>query len=213
MATALPRIKQDLLTNKAYGFPTRGAKRRIKPTALACIHITDNPKNQGANAAQNERDYANRGQSMGPSAHFYVNRDGSGIKAIDWINFAAWSNGDLSKPFVQNNGIATIVKKHNQGYNANECFAVEVENVGFAKVSGQLTTAQKRRCARLIARASIQFGLPINRDTVLPHAYINTIDRQNCPALPKLRDALLDDIVLRAKRQKKRMIARGVKPV
>ena len=31
-----------LLTNKAYGFPTRGAQRRVKAPILACIHITGN---------------------------------------------------------------------------------------------------------------------------------------------------------------------------
>ncbi len=33
-----------LLTNKAYGYPTRGAKRRRKPTILACLHQTANAK-------------------------------------------------------------------------------------------------------------------------------------------------------------------------
>jgi hypothetical protein len=32
-----------LLTNKAYGYPTRGAaRRRRKPTILACLHQTSN---------------------------------------------------------------------------------------------------------------------------------------------------------------------------
>jgi hypothetical protein len=31
-----------LLTNKAYGYPTRGARRRRKPTILACLHQTTN---------------------------------------------------------------------------------------------------------------------------------------------------------------------------
>ncbi len=52
-----------LLTNKAYGYPTRGARRR-KPTILACVHQTANAK---ATAIQ-ERTYANRAGSTGPSA-------------------------------------------------------------------------------------------------------------------------------------------------
>jgi hypothetical protein len=43
-----------LLTNKAYGYPTRGARRRRKPTILACFHQTANAK---ATAMQ-ERNYA-----------------------------------------------------------------------------------------------------------------------------------------------------------
>ena len=31
-----------LLTNKAYGYPTRGARRRRTPTILACLHQTGN---------------------------------------------------------------------------------------------------------------------------------------------------------------------------
>jgi len=54
----LSTITVNHLTNKAYGFPVRGAARRIRPKVLACIHITDNPNNQGSNAALNERNYA-----------------------------------------------------------------------------------------------------------------------------------------------------------
>ena len=55
------------LTNKAYGFPTRGAPRRIKAPVLACIHITGN-RRTAANpdrhqAARDERTYANRAGS------------------------------------------------------------------------------------------------------------------------------------------------------
>jgi hypothetical protein len=50
-----------LLTNKAYGYPTRGARRRRKPTILACLHQTANAK---ATAMQ-ERNYANRPDSHG----------------------------------------------------------------------------------------------------------------------------------------------------
>ena len=32
------------LTNKAYGYPTRGSRRRRKPTILACLHQTANAK-------------------------------------------------------------------------------------------------------------------------------------------------------------------------
>ena len=50
-----------LLTNKAYGYPRRGARRRRKPTILACLHQTANAK---ATAIQ-ERNYANRTGSPG----------------------------------------------------------------------------------------------------------------------------------------------------
>ena len=61
-----------LLTNKAYGYPTRGARLRRKPTILTCLHQTANAK---ATAMQ-ERNYANRAGSGGPSATAYIDRDG-----------------------------------------------------------------------------------------------------------------------------------------
>ncbi len=83
-----------LLTNKAYGFPTRGARRRRKPTILACLHQTANAK---ATAIQ-ERTYANRAGSWGPSATAYVDRDGTIVRAIDPVKYAAWSQGDVASP-------------------------------------------------------------------------------------------------------------------
>ena len=62
-----------LLTNKAYGYPRRGARRRRTPTMLACLHQTANAK---ATAIQ-ERNYANRTGSSGPSATLYIDRDGT----------------------------------------------------------------------------------------------------------------------------------------
>jgi hypothetical protein len=51
-----------LLTNRACGYPTRGARRRRKPTILACLHQTAN----ATATARHERDYANRAD---PSRH------------------------------------------------------------------------------------------------------------------------------------------------
>ena len=81
-----------LLTNGAYGYPTRGARRRRKPTILACLHQTANAT---ATAIQ-ERTYANRASSCGPSATAYIDRDGSIIRAIDPVKYAAWSQGDVA---------------------------------------------------------------------------------------------------------------------
>jgi hypothetical protein len=38
------RTVTALLTNKAYGYATRGARPRRKPTILACLHQTANAK-------------------------------------------------------------------------------------------------------------------------------------------------------------------------
>jgi hypothetical protein len=83
-----------LLTNKAFGYPTRGARRRRKPTILACLHQTSN----ATATAMQERHYANRAGSFGPSATAYIDRDGTIIRAIDPVAYAAWSQGDVACP-------------------------------------------------------------------------------------------------------------------
>lgn len=99
------RTVTALLTNKAYGYPTRGARRRRKPTILACLHQTANAK---ATAMQ-ERNYANRTDSHGPSATAYIDRDGTVVRAIDPAKHAAWSQGDVEHPNTKIPTIAAAV--------------------------------------------------------------------------------------------------------
>ena len=68
-----------LLTNRAYGYPTRGARRRRTPTILACLRQTANAK---ATTMQ-ERNCANRAGSFGSSATAYLDRDGTVVRAAD----------------------------------------------------------------------------------------------------------------------------------
>jgi len=114
-----------LLTNKAYGYPTRGARRRRKPTILACLHQTANAK---ATAIQ-ERNYANRANSWGPSATAYINRDGTVVRAIDPLKCAAWSQGDVAHPNLK---LPTIAAAVASGVNMNEwvCESIECSGAG-----------------------------------------------------------------------------------
>lgn len=176
-------IRDDFLTNSAYGFP-RGAVRRITPKVLAVVHITGNAGNVGDNAAENERNYANRSGSNGPSAHYYLDRDGSGVHAINEKRYAAWSNGDLTSPKLSNAGVAYLARLRADGiHNANEGCYLEIECVGAATTALQITDAQVETLAHLISDAAIDTGLEITDTTVLPHAYINTVNRPHCPAL------------------------------
>lgn len=194
---SLATITSKPLTNKAYGYPTRGATRRITPKVLAVIHITDNPNNQGPTAATNERNYANRTGSDGPSAHIYLNRDGSGVLAIDPNKYAAWSNGDLNKPNLNNKGAAYLASLPPQ-HNPNEGCLLEIECVGTATTAGQITAEQIDTLGRLIAKYSASSGIHIGRDTVITHAYINSITRKSCAWLPALREAGLNKVVAAA---------------
>lgn len=181
-----------LLTNTAYGFP-RGAVRRIKPIALICVHITGN---SSLPSAMNERNYANRAASPGPSAHDYIDRDGAVVHAID-TRYAAWSNGDENAPITSVPGVSEVVGLRAKGYNINEAYVREVECVGYPGTA-PVTDAQLESVAQLIAQDSISSGLPISTATVHTHAYINSVDRANCAFPPAQRTAKLADLISRA---------------
>jgi hypothetical protein len=200
MPEAAIEIKR--FTNSAFGFP-RGQPRRIKPVALACIHITGNRRTSEmdeaspGSGARAEWSFANRRDSSGPSAHLYVARDGSAIEAINATRFAAWSNGDVTEPDLDNPGIARAVSFRTKGFNTNEAYWEEIECVGAGMFP--LTDAQIETCARRIARRSQLSGLPIDRTTVHGHWQINGVNRQNCPAPRDTHGERLDTIIRRAK--------------
>lgn len=190
-----------LLTNKAYGYPTRGAQRRVKAPILACIHITGN-RRTAANpdrhqAARDQRNYANRTGSNGPSAHYYVAHDGWAIEAIDSAKYAAWSNGDVASPNTANAGIGKVLALRAKGYNANEAYWLEFECVAYGSTY-PITKAQKQFCATRIAAMAKATGLPINRATVHGHSDLNSVNRASCPCPKASREAFLGDVVARA---------------
>jgi len=186
------------LTNQAFGFP-RGHVRRVKPVALACIHITGNSRTAAMEAhagAQAERNYANRSGSNGPSAHYYVGRDGWAIEAVG-TGYAAWSNGDVSRPHLTNPGVARAVAFRSKGYNVNEAYWLEFECIGFG-TAHPITTAQMEFVAERIAALAKASGLPINRETVHGHWEINGVNRQNCPNPPSGHESFLNLVIHRA---------------
>jgi hypothetical protein len=187
-------IVRQLLTNRAYG------TRRVKPFVLACVHITGNSKTSAYSdphkGAQGERNYANRAGSDGPSAHYYIARDGWGIEAIDATRHWAWSNGDISRPNTDNPGIRRVLALRAKGYNANEAYWLEFECVGFPR-SYPITEEQVQTVGRIIGERARLSGLPINRETVHGHWEINGIDRQNCP--DPNHEAFLNRVIAAAK--------------
>ena len=178
-----------LLTNKAYGYPTRGARRRRKPTILACLHQTANAR---ATAIQ-ERNYANRAGSWGPSATAYIDRDGTIVRAIDPVKYAAWSQGDVASP---NPKIPTIAAAVASGVNANEWVHESIECSGAG--TEPYIDAQFESVAQLVAAASRALGIPINRSTVVVHADINSVSRRSDPWPPSTREARVRRVIARA---------------
>ncbi len=176
------KVTNSIFTNGQYGnYGGRpaGTTRRTKPSILICIHITGNADNLGINAAQRERDYANS-HSGGPTAHDYVNRDGTVIHALNADLYAAWSNGGVNGYSSDAPDIVAKVKAGKlAGFNPNELYYREIECVGAS--SSPITKEQKLTIAQMIAADSKRTGLPIGRATVGLHRDINTVDRPHCP--------------------------------
>lgn len=189
-------FETQYLTNEAYGYP-RGAVRRMVPvTHLMCIHITANPSTPPA-TAQQERNYANRAASEGPSAHDYIDRDGDGIHAIDPAKYAAWSNGVLRSPKTSVPGVAAVVAAKAAGTNPNECYYREVECCG-RFLDYPITPAQIETLARLLAADSMETGLPISRFTVHLHSDLDSVNRPNCPVPAAAAEAFVAAIIEQA---------------
>lgn len=188
-------ITTMLLTNNAYGYPTRGAQRRVKPLAVAVIHVTGNASNLGPDAALNERNYANRTGSAGPSAHYYINRDGSGIYAIEWQKFAAWSNGSFNGPDLNNTTLKAIYDQR-ATYNPNELSGIQIELVGNPSTGVLVTPEQIETAAQLVAQACKYWGLAPS--SVLGHYHFDSVNRANCPTLVSDRTRVMGGIVSRA---------------
>jgi N-acetylmuramoyl-L-alanine amidase CwlA len=178
-----------LLTNKAYGYPTRGARRRRKPTILACLHQTANAK---ATAIQ-ERNYANRADSHGPSATAYIDRDGTIVRAIDPVKYAAWSQGDVAHPNLKLQTIAAAVAS---GVNMNEWVHESIECSGAG--TEPYTDAQFEAVAQLVAAAHKTTGLPVNRSTVVVHADSSSVSRRSDPWPPATREQRVKRVIARA---------------
>ncbi len=183
------RTVTALLTNKAYGYPTRGARWRRKPTILACLHQTANARA----TARQERTYANRAGSWGPSATAYIDRDGTIVRAIDPAKYAAWGQGDVACP---NTKLPTIAAAVASGVNVNEWVYESIECSGAGPEP--YTDAQFESVAQLVAAASRATGLPINRSTVVVHADINRVSRRSDPWPPATREARVKRVITRA---------------
>lgn len=202
-----PRIVRTWLTNEAYGYPVRGAKRRVKAKALLCLHISGNKRTAAMEPMRGTRAevaYSNRAGSTGPSAHDYIARNGVIFRCVRASDHAAWSNGDVLAPDRSQPGIRKMLSFMASGHNANEFFYREVEMTGHP-AGFDPTPEQLESMAWQLARDSIATGLPIRAgDTVLLHAHINGVNRRNCP-FDANRERKLERLCSRAKALRREM--------
>lgn len=188
-----PRIVrfQYPLANKAWGFPRGATSRRTRPWVLMCIHITGNRntasmpvgigKGTGTWAEVQYMARRRPATDLGNSAHDYIARDGSVLACIP-TSIAAWNNGQLNRPNTKLSSVREIVERDRKdpAFNPNEAYVREVECTGYPG-SFPLTKAQRETVAWLIARDSIKWGLPVNRETVHMHRDLDSVNRASCP--------------------------------
>ncbi len=92
---------------------------------------------------------------------------------------AAWANGDVQNPNMANPSIAAYYRA---GINQNRR-CVSIENAGQSSYGkgGSLTGAQIAALVNLTAWLCKRFGIPPDREHIVPHAWINDVTRHNCP--------------------------------
>lgn len=116
------------------------------------------------------------------SANYVITEDG---KIHELVNpeagqqGAAWANGDVQQPNLGNALIASWVKT---GTNPNRrCVSIEHAGQSSAGKGGSLTPAQVEATIALTAWLCQRFGIAPDRQHIMPHAWVNSVTRPNCP--------------------------------
>jgi N-acetylmuramoyl-L-alanine amidase len=190
-------ITEALLTNQAFGYPNRGDRRRHTPHILAVVHQTStNPYDGQAMVLRNQRNGAG---FTGNSATYYVDQDGDAVHAVNGTLYASWCSAPKSITYLDTTRASmALVKQHFFfGYNPNECVFEQFECVGTG--TEPWTAAQFETVAQLIAARARLSGLPINRETVVPHRDFDTVNRPSDPWPAATREARMATLITRAK--------------
>ena len=140
-----------------------------------------------------ERTYANRPGSHGPSATAYVDRDGTVVRAMDPAKYAAWSQGDVAHPDTK---LPTVAAAVASGVNMNEW--VHGRSSARAPERSRTPTPSSRASPTSSPRRRRRLGIPINRSTVVTHADINSVSRRSDPWPPATREARVERVITRA---------------
>jgi hypothetical protein len=151
--------------------------------AVSVVHTTAGLSNAAAQVTYSAR----VGSQV--TATFWVNRDGSVVQSLpDPLRQGPWTNGILNRPDLTNPRIAAMVR---DGANPNTRSLITIENVSL-EPGAPITTAQQQTCAALVKYYHAKAGVPINRETVVGHYQIDSVNRPNCPSTNK---AIINEIV------------------
>lgn len=156
--------------------PNHWADRKGQIPDMICMHITEGSTNSAISWFQNS--------SSQVSSHFIIGADGRIVQMVD-LNKGAWCNGDRRNP------TARLIKER-EGLNPNT-YTFSIEHEGFSEKDrkGALTEAQYQAslyaCKEIIKFVKNVYGKDfiVDRDHIIGHYEINSIDKVNCPGLNK----------------------------
>ena len=143
-----------------------------KPNIIVC-HVTEGYYNGAISWFQNTKAQA--------SSHFIVGSNGQIAQMVSFAN-TAWCNGDMYLP------TSKIVKAKGSQENPN-LYSISIEHEGFSYKEryGALTEAQFQATLYCCKEAikymrSIGSDFTIDRDHIIGHYEINSVNKINCPA-------------------------------
>lgn len=108
------------------------------------------------------------------SAHYLVNKDGSVWQFVA-TDDTAWANGVARAPDLSIGWLAACLER---GQNPNR-LTVAVETERFWREP--LTEPQYGALAALLRELLARYDLPAGRETIVPHAAIDSVTRARCP--------------------------------
>ncbi len=156
-----------------FGYP-RGTKGRNGHKVVAIVdHIMDGTL-AGTDAwFKNPKSVA--------SAHFGIGKDGTIHQYVD-VDDAAWANGRVRNP-----SWSLLKPVHNPNL-----YTVSIEHEG--RPGDIMPEAQYQATLRLHRYLIDRFKLPVNRDTIIGHYRIDSVNKSNCPGPTFPWDRLFKDL-------------------
>jgi len=172
------------------------------PKAI-CLHIT---AGSGASALSWLTSPASQASAN------YVNMEDGTLCELVPPTESAWANGAVNKPNMANPIVAATL---NAGRNMNTA-TISIENAGQTSggKGGSLSAAQVKSLIALCAWLCQRFGIPADHDHIIPHAYVDSVNRPYCPGFSALEWSLwivqIDDLVRGGGQSVQDSIATGI---
>jgi len=115
------------------------------------------------------------------SSHFGVGKNGETHQYVDLI-YPAWANGGVFKP-----DWPLLIKNSNPNY-----YTVSIEHEGYS--SEVMPEAQYQATLKLHKWLIDFFDIPIDRDHIIGHYRIDSVNKANCPGSGFPWDRLFEDL-------------------